>query len=170
MPHSASPASLLVRKSIRLILDQAPRYLMAALLLVAVAINFSNVIGRYVFQAAIFWTDEILVFLIIWCVFIGNVAVAYNGAHLKMDLFSARMRGPTRLLINASIALGMLACSVVMVWQSTQVVLLLARTGQVSVTASIPMSLVHIAIPLGFALMALAVLARVHAYLTDDFE
>jgi TRAP-type C4-dicarboxylate transport system permease small subunit len=170
MPHSASPVTDLVRKGLRLVLDRAPRNLMAALLLVAVVINFANVIGRYVFQSAIFWTDEILVFLIIWCVFIGIVAVAYNGAHLKMDLVSARSRGPARLLINGAAALGIVICSVVMVWQSTQVVLLLASTGQVSVTASIPMTLVHMAIPLGFALMALAVLVRVHAYLTDDFE
>jgi C4-dicarboxylate transporter DctQ subunit len=163
-------ATVRLQAILRLLLDTLPRRLIASLLLVAVAINFANVVGRYLFQAAFFWADEILVFLVVWCVFIGIVSVAYNGAHLKMDLVSARLRGRARTLVHAAVVFGILACALVMVWQSARVVQLLASTGQVSVNAGIPMTLVQAALPAGFALMGLAVLVRIRTYISDDFD
>jgi len=154
----------------RFVFDDLPRAIASMLLLIAVAINFANVIGRYVFRSSIFWADEILVYLIIWCVFLCLAAITYNGAHLKMDLFSTGLRGVPRRIVNAAITAGMVACGIVMVWQSTSVILLLARTGQVSVNAGVPMTLVQAAIPVGFALMVIVILVRVRAYLADKFD
>ena len=56
-----------------------------------VAINFTNVIGRYVFQAAIYWAEEAMVYLAIWSIFLAAIAIAYDRAHLTMDFFSARL-------------------------------------------------------------------------------
>lgn len=154
----------------RFIFDTIPRTIAASLLLVAVVINFSNVVGRYLFRSPIFWADEVLVFLVIWCVFLCLTAITYNGGHLKMDLISSMLRGPWRIIANASVVALMLACGAVMVWHSTSVVQLLARTGQVSVGAGVPMALAHAAIPVGFALMILVILLRIRCYLTDRFD
>ena len=35
-------------------------------MLAGVAIVFANVVGRYVFGRAIFWAEEVLVFLVVW--------------------------------------------------------------------------------------------------------
>ncbi len=65
------------------------RALLGTLMLAAVAINFANVVGRYAFSAPIFWAEEALVFMNVWCVLLGAGIVAHANAHLRMDAFEA---------------------------------------------------------------------------------
>jgi TRAP-type C4-dicarboxylate transport system permease small subunit len=147
-----------------------PYLITGSLLLVATAINVANVIGRYLFGAAIFWTEEILVFIVIWSVFVAVPSIAYQGDHVYMDLFSARLRGPWKKLVNSAVAVLFIACGVFVVVQSYRVVALHLRTGAVSVAAGVPLALPHAALLVGFALMVLAVLFRLRAYVTGTFD
>ncbi len=146
-----------------------PRALIAALILVGIAINFANVVSRHVFSAAIFWAEEILVFLVIWFVSIAVAAVTYQGAHLKMDLLSTRITSPWKEIINAAmIACFVIFCALV-VTQSFEVVSAFRRTGMVSITASIPLVIPHAALLIGFTLMVLAVIFRIRSHLSGKF-
>jgi TRAP-type C4-dicarboxylate transport system permease small subunit len=138
-------------------------------MLAGVAINFANVVGRYLFGQALFWAEETMVFITIWGVFIGVAAIAYNGDHLNMDLLSQAIRGRWRTALNAAIVAALLACCAFVALQSFQVVRLFAEAGQVSVAAGIPKALPHAALAVGFVLTALAVLARIRAYLSGKF-
>ena len=170
MPDTPDPAPATLQRLSRLVFDSIPRAVISLLLVTAVIINFANVIGRYVFDHAIYWTEEILVFLLLWTVFIGMVSVTYNGAHLSMDLMSRRLSGWPKRMLRGVVALSLIACSAVVVVQSAKVVLVLAGTGQVSVAASVPMVVPHASILVGFALVGLATIVRFRAYLTDRFE
>lgn len=150
----------------RFVFETAPNRLMAVLLLGGVGINFANVVGRYVFGRAVFWAEEVLVFMTIWGVFLGMIAIAHAGAHLTMDLFSSRLRGRARTVVNGLAAAAIVACSGFVVIQSFRIVLLFAQTGQVSVAAGVPKAIPHAALLVGFALTAIAVLVRFRAYLT----
>jgi TRAP-type C4-dicarboxylate transport system permease small subunit len=147
-----------------------PYLITGSLLLVATAINVANVIGRYLFGAAIFWTEEILVFIVIWSVFLAVPSIAYQGDHVYMDLFSARLRGPWKKLVNSAVAVLFIACGVFVVVQSYRVVALHLRTGAVSVAAGVPLAIPHAALLVGFALMVLAVLVRLRAYVSGTFD
>ncbi len=146
-----------------------PRALIAALILGGIAINFANVVSRHLFSSAIFWAEEILVFLVIWFVSIAVAAVTYQGAHLKMDLLSTRIPSPWKQIINAAmIACFVIFCALV-VTQSFEVVAAFRRTGMVSITASIPLVIPHAALLIGFALMVLAIIARIGSHLSGKF-
>ena len=56
------------------------------LLLVAVALNFANIVGRYVFSAPIASAEEVMLFLLVGIVFLGNSVVGYEGKQLRMDV------------------------------------------------------------------------------------
>ena len=142
------------------------RGVMGILMLAGVAICFSNVVARYLFGYALFWAEEVMVFLIIWGVFIGVAAAAYDRAHLNMDLFSNSFRGLALQVLNALIVAVLLASCVFMIVQSWQVVTLFYQGGVTSVSAGVPKWVSHSALPVGFALMALAVLSRLRLYLT----
>jgi len=146
-----------------------PNFLLGALMLAGIAINFANVVGRYGFGYALFWAEETMVFITIWGVFLGIAAIAYEGNHLSMDLFSAAIRGRWRALLNALIAATLLACCVFVVLQSFQVVKLFIQAKQVSVSAGIPKAIPHAALLAGFSLMALAVVVRIRSYFTGKF-
>jgi TRAP-type C4-dicarboxylate transport system permease small subunit len=146
-----------------------PRWALGTLMMLGVAINFANVIGRYVFGHALFWAEEVMVFITIWGVFIGLAAITYGGDHLNMDLFSSAIRGPWRIVVNGFVAAVMIACCVFVALQSYHVVTLFAQTKQVSVGAEVPKASPHAALLAGFALAALAVVVRIRSYLTGKF-
>ena len=141
------------------------RGVMGILMLAGVAICFSNVVARYLFGYALFWAEEVMVFLIIWGVFIGVAAAAYERAHLNMDLFSHSFKGNVLAFLNALLVAVLLASCVFMIVQSWQVVTLFYQGGVRSVSAGVPKWIPQAALPVGFALMALAVLSRLTFYL-----
>jgi TRAP-type C4-dicarboxylate transport system permease small subunit len=146
-----------------------PHWILGTLMLLGIAINFANVIGRYAFGYAFFWAEETMVFITIWGVFVGMAAITFNGDHLSMDLFSAAIRGRWRAVVNGLAVSVMIACCLFVVTQSYQVVALFAQAKQVSVSAGIPKAIPHAAILAGFALAALAVVVRIRSYLSGKF-
>lgn len=127
-------------------------------ILLAIAINFANIIGRYVFLAPLPWAEEVLVFLVIWGVCVGASAVTYDNRHLEMDLFVGlfppRMRAVLEVLKLVTLV-GFCAFTVVNAWT---IVALMAHNGQVSITAGIPM-MIYAAFVVGFCLIAVAAIA-----------
>jgi TRAP-type C4-dicarboxylate transport system permease small subunit len=140
----------------RLILRDVPRAGIGAIILVAIAINFFNIVGRYVFLTPLPWAEEVLSFLVIWGVFLGAVAACYDNRHLVMDLFVGSVPTPACRAFEALI----LACLVVFCLfacvQAWSIVAIMARLGQVSITAGIPMTVPYAAFGVGFGLMAVA--------------
>lgn len=58
------------------------RAVLGALILAGVGINFANVVGRYVFLKPIIWAEEVLVFIMVWCVMLGATLVTWENQHL----------------------------------------------------------------------------------------
>lgn len=158
-PRSGEPA----RAEDRVV--RAMHVVLGVLMLVGVALNAANVFSRYVLGSAIFWTEEVLVVITIWGVFLGVAGVAWKGEHLSMDLFSARLRGPARTVVNGITALCFISVCAFVAWQSWSIVAMHAQMGSVSPGAQIPRVIPHSALAVGFALSALVVAWRIRLYL-----
>ena len=137
-----------------------PLTLAALLLLAAIAINFANVLARYLFLASIYWADEAMVFLVIWSIFLAAVAVTYDGSHLTMDLFSTRLPPRWQRALDPAIAAVCLATFVFMAWQAVTVVRTLLRNDQRSIALHLPIAVAHAALLVGFAAMAVVCAIR----------
>lgn len=144
----------------KLLLSQAPRHLLAVLMITDVSINAANVIGRYVFGSPIFWAEEAMVYLTVWGIFVGLVAVTFDNANICMDLFSSRLPPRARWILDRVIALALFTCCIFVAAQSWQIVRLFWDTGAVSNAASIPKVIPHSALLIGFSLAGLAAVAR----------
>jgi TRAP-type C4-dicarboxylate transport system permease small subunit len=147
---------MLLPTLLRLILREIPRVAIGLILLAAIAINFANIVGRYVFWAPLPWAEEVLSFIIIWGVMIGASAVTFDRRHLVMDLFvdsfPPLMRRIVDLLtLGALVGFSLFACM-----QAWTIVKLMAGNGQVSITAGIPMTIPYFAFVAGFAMIAIA--------------
>lgn len=154
---------------LQFLLVALPRFVLGLLIFVGIAINFANVVGRYIFSSPIVWAEEILIFMMIWCVFIGAILVTWEGRHIKMDLLATRIPPPWREIVNAVSAIGLVLVCVFVIRQSWTVVSLFYETGQESVIARLPTSLMHASILVGFCGMLLAALLRWRSYLHGDF-
>jgi TRAP-type transport system small permease protein len=153
-----------------LVFVRIPHILTGTLFFIAVAINFANVIARYFFLEAIYWAEDVLVYLMVWGVMLAAASITYQGLHIKMDLFSASFRSPFKEIVNGFIAAFMILATIYVIIQSYAVVSLYVHSGEVGITAGIPLVIPHSAIPVGFALMALAVAVRLRSYITGRFE
>jgi len=140
----------------RLLFVRVPYVLTGVLMLAAIAINFANVIARYVFSSAIFWTEEALVFLMLWSMFLAAVTIAFNGDHINMDLLFERFTPRWKIVVTTSASVAFIACTLFVAVQSWQVVSLHYTNGTRSVAAGVPMVVPHAALLVAFALMALA--------------
>jgi TRAP-type C4-dicarboxylate transport system permease small subunit len=140
----------------RLILRDIPRAGIGAIILVAIAINFCNIVGRYVFLTPLPWAEEVLSFLVIWGVFLGAIAACYDNRHLVMDLFVGAFPTPVRRAIEALILACLVVFCLFVCVQAWGIVATMARLGQVSITAGIPMTVPYMAFVVGFGLMAVA--------------
>src|SRR6188472_585557 len=67
------------------------RVVAGVLLAASVALNFANVVARYFLNSSIFWAEEIMLFLMVGCVFFGNGVVAWSGRQLRMDVIVGMM-------------------------------------------------------------------------------
>jgi TRAP-type C4-dicarboxylate transport system permease small subunit len=141
------------------------RALLGTFILAGVVLNFANVVGRYVFWRPIIWAEEILVFLMIWCVMLGAVLVTWENAHLRMDAVHQLGSPRVRRWLDLLSAGAFLAAAIFVLVQSTRVVALVASTGQRSVVAEVPMVIPYGALPVSFALMVAIVIWRGRALL-----
>lgn len=144
----------------RFLLRDLPRAVIGAIILLAIAINFANIVGRYVFLAPLPWAEEILVFLVIWGVCLGASAVTYDRRHLVMDLFSASFPPRLRIVLDALTLVAMVGFCGFACIQAWKIVAIMARNGQVSITAGVPMTVPYAAFVAGFGLIAVAAVAE----------
>jgi len=131
------------------------RSLAGAMMLVAIGVNFANVVARYVFFRPFPWAEETMQFLAVWIVMLGAAVITRNGEHLRMDALLFFVPSGVRRALEAFNALLAVAICLYVVIQSVPVVQLLTSTGQRSVIARIPMNLMYTSVLLGFGLSAL---------------
>ena len=86
-------------------LDRLARVIELALALAfifAVALNFTNVIGRYLFGLSLLGSDEVQVFIMVAMTFLGAVVVTRRNEHLRMDVLVRFMPSAVRLLLRVA--------------------------------------------------------------------
>jgi|GEM_PF-241223 TRAP-type C4-dicarboxylate transport system permease small subunit len=143
-----------------------PKAILGTLILVGIAVNFANVVGRYVFFSPIIWAEEAMIFIMVWTVLTGAVLASWDGGHLKMDFFSIMLPSPWKEILNFTSTTIFLLICVFVLPQSMRVVELMARLDQRSVIMGLPMVIPHAALLLGFFLMFVAVAIRFRIYVT----
>ena len=155
----ANLATMTISAAFRLLLRGAPCAAIGVIILLAIGINFANIIGRYVFLAPLPWAEEVLVILVIWGVCIGAPAVTYDNRHLDMDLFFGRFPPKVRASLNVLKLLVLVGFCSFTAFNASTIVALMARNGQVTVTTGIPMTIPYAAFVVGFGLIAVAAIA-----------
>ena len=135
--------------------------ILAGLLLVAsVGLNFANVIGRYFFNTSIFWAEEVMLYLMVACVFLGNGVVAWSGRQLRMDVIVAMMPAQVQKVLALVAELTFIVVAVAIVVFAWPVIRDLWMFDQRSQSAELPMVIPQIMIPIGLSLMAFLVVVR----------
>ena len=134
--------------------------LTAVLLIIAVALNFANIMGRYMFNAPIASAEEVMLFLLVAVVFLGNGLVSWEGRQIRMDVVLHVLPPAVRRLLEVFADLTMMVVSVVLIVFAWPVIDMLYDFDQRSPAASVPLFIPQALIPIGLGLMALLTAAR----------
>ena len=130
------------------------------LLIASVLLNFANVVGRYFFGASIFWAEEIMLFLMVGCVFFGNGVVAWSGRQLRMDVIVGMMPAAAQKFFALLSELLFIAAALMIVWFAWPVIRDLYEFDQRSQSAELPMVIPQALVPIGLFIMAALTVAR----------
>jgi len=129
-------------------------------LLSSVAINFANIIGRYFFSVSIPWAEEIMLFLMVGCVFTGCCAVAWEGRQIRMDVVVGMLPVKIRTLLALFSELVLIATAAAVTAFAYPVITQLAEFDERSQAANFPLVIPQAMVPIGYTLMALLVAVR----------
>lgn len=129
--------------------------LLGAALMLAVAINVVNVIGRYVFNSPVEGADEIEVYLMVGLAFLGALVAHIRRRHLRMDVLARRFPPRIARVVNAAEALTAVAVCGLLTWVSFNYTARIWRLGSHSDNSQTPMWIPHSVLTVSFALMTL---------------
>ena len=133
----------------------------------AVLLNFTNVVGRYLFGLSLLGSDEVQVFIMVAITFLGAVVVTRRNEHLRMDVLVRFMPAAVRVLLRIAEQLLLILLAGFVLSQSYFYTLQMFRIGRASDMAGIPMWIPHGAVALGFALILLIACWRLATIITQ---
>lgn len=144
------------------------KVIVSILLVGSVLLIVATAVGRYFFDAPIRAQAEYLRYALTAIVFLGAVLVTWDDRHLKMDLLSSALGGVGRMLVNGLALIGFMFAVGYATWYSIFAALDVGDAE--SLIAEIPMIYPHAIIPIGLALITLALLLRMGTYVRGDAE
>ena len=118
-----------------------------------------DVLMRYFFDRPQLFVDEVASFVQVLVVFAGLAYTFRAGGHVRVDLVTSSLPRPVRAwlrVVTLAIGVGFLA---VVIWVTAQSALAAYRYGRVSAVMLYPLWMPMALIPLGLALMAVAMTA-----------
>ncbi len=123
--------------------------LVAGVLLMA-ANSVANVVGRFVLQSSIFFSEELNSILIVLITFAGISYAARHGRHIRMsaifDTLPPRPRKAMMVLITSVTAIFMFG----LCWFSVGYIITLAGQGRLLPALQIPVWWTYVWVPVGF--------------------
>ena len=150
-------------------LDRLTRIIELALafaFIVAVLLNFTNVVGRYLFGLSLLGSDEVQVFIMVAMTFLGAVVVTRRNEHLRMDVLVQFMPEAAHLLLRIAEQVLLILLAGFVLSQSYFYAGQMLRIGRASDMAGVPMWIPHGSVALGFALVLLIACWRLATVIT----
>jgi TRAP-type C4-dicarboxylate transport system permease small subunit len=125
---------------------------------VLVVVTFAQVVFRYLIGYSLYWSEEAARYLFVWISFLGSVIALQKGVHIGFDVCVKKLP-PT--LMRYTLLFGDLAVLAFLVFITYQGFVMAEQNMiQQSAALEIPMGVVMMAVPIGFALMAVCTLSQ----------
>jgi len=141
------------------------RWALILLLAAMACIVFANVTLRYLTNDSLVWAEEVARYLMVWLTFLGAGQVLRFGGHIAIenlhDVLPARLGRALRGLL----VLALLGFFGVMAWYG--VVYASAMRFQTTAATGVSFAWVYMAIPIGFALLAIHLLLVARRYVIE---
>lgn len=126
------------------------------LLAVMVVLVFGNVVLRYGFSASIGWVEELSRYMMVWLAWLAAGLAYRNGAHIALDFLENALPDGAARALRAFIILSMIGFFGALVYLGGQYASF--SWGDETPMLRLPFGLIHLAIPVGSAVMLMHLL------------
>jgi TRAP-type C4-dicarboxylate transport system permease small subunit len=132
------------------------------LILAAMAVMvFANVALRFLTDHSILWVEEVSRYLMIWLTFLGAPVVLRYGGHVGIDTLQNALPRHAAW-IRLAIFVLLLTFFATMLWLGVRYSMV--TWGQTTPVMQIPIGVVYLAMPIGFALMIVHLVLMMASY------
>jgi C4-dicarboxylate transporter DctQ subunit len=136
-----------------------------------VAISFTNVVARYVFDASLVWAAELSIFMFLWSAFFGAAYCFKKDAHIAVTIVLDVMPSKLAKLMLIISHLVTIVFLVAVSYYGYEYLLLVIDLEERSIDLwGMPMWIPYLVIPVAFAFAAFRVLERLYVIITTSHE
>lgn len=114
-------------------------------------IVFAAVVARYVFKHPLIWSDEVIIYLFTWVVFMGSAIAYKNKKHISISIFTSFLPQAVQRSLDLAGDLLVLLFLVFLLYQST--ILYQMNRDVPSFTIPVPVSVMAFSLPVMAVLM-----------------
>ena len=123
-----------------------------------VVIVSAGVFWRYVLNAALSWSDELVRYVLVWISFLGASMATYRGAHIGIAMLTERFSERVQRVITLFVNLLILLFLGVILYQGVRILPVMAV--RVAPTLGIRMEVFYTVLPISAAIMILHVIGE----------
>ena len=138
------------------------RWLVIIILAAMAMMVFANVALRFLTDTSILWVEEVSRYLMIWLTFLGAGLVLRYGGHIGIDTLQESFPRHAES-VRWVIFVFLMAFFGFMVWIGTRYAML--TWGQTTPVMQIPVGIVYLAMPVGFALLIVHLLLMARPFI-----
>lgn len=156
-----------MKKALSFLNDHVEEYLIVLLLALMSIIIFVQVIARYVLKSSLPWSEELARYLFVW---LAYAAISYGvklNAHIRVDVVVTLLPEKLGKLIRVLADLLFLALAIVLLFYGWKVTSFILHSSQDTPALGIPMGVVYLAVPTGFALTAIRLIQSMARRIKD---
>ncbi|WP_299260304.1 TRAP transporter small permease [uncultured Kushneria sp.] len=163
-PNALLRALLLFDRMLGLI----ERLIVAGSILAMAFLMSAHVVGNIVFGQGIAGTYEITEMLIVIITFVGVGYAARHARHISMSAIYDQLGGRARKALLIVICLGTAVLMFYFSYKSVEYVMAIHDRGRTSASLQIPLWIIYLALPIGFALAGIQYVLTIIRNLTSD--
>jgi len=153
-----SPPTRVINRLLDHWLGPVVDWLVGAIVAGLVAMVFSGVLARYVFNYSLAWSDELAGLLFVWLTLLGSVAALRRRTHMTMGFFPRCFSPPGQRRVGLYVMGSILFFLVFMVGEG--ITLTQATLGDKSAVLRLPVGLTYLSLPVAGTLMLLYALRQ----------
>lgn len=141
--------------------NKAEEYFLVYSLILMVILVFVQVVMRYIFNNSLSWSEELVRYIFIWQIWLGASVGAKNNDHIRIEIFTSKMKQKPREALEIIINLMIFAFYLFLIWQGIVYLKTVISTNMTSTGLQIPLWFVYISLPIGSAAVAVRLACRV---------
>lgn len=139
---------------------------LAILGMAMVVVVVLQVIFRYVLNNSLFWSEELVRYLLVWLTFLGASCAYHRGVHPGIDVLTSRLHGVWQNAMSVCVHLVSLVLFSVMIYHGSLFAYFVRA--QISPALALPKWLIFSVVPLSGVLFFLHCLAFLIAELSGE--